>query len=698
MITHRNELRVAILVSAMALLVIAFYSPVGADLVPFRDTSLAAKGSADYDESNDSSLVPKGRRGGGARRMSAPPRMAAPRVAPRRVAPSRPAATRVAAPRSTPPRPSAVRPVPLRPAIDRSTQRTTLPSKPTVLRPPRRTPPAPTVTAQQPPVAGVVRRGHSSGPSGTLAGHKPTGGAIRTPTGFARSGTTSTTSRQTLGADFTPQKPSSVHTTGKPVRGVVAGTPSKPTATGRPVITAHTSGQPQVTATSPTKPGTQKPPAPVKGNVAGTKTSKPPATGKPVPGGQKPGKERLASATPGTRPGEPIKRNLAQTTRTPQGDKKPQPGQQGGKQTTDSAAINQIVKNFNTNHPWSGGYNQLSAQTALERAIKQVEGEYRSRGQILEPGRAQQIARELERLHNPRNPGWNDAWEKFSGVNFASNHPGKPTGPTSTTGISATGITAPTVKPPGGPPSSTVKPPVSAPGQQPTTSQTSGTGPAHTSSAPQTGLQSGLPHSGHQNLPQTSPPVLASAPPVVSPGSTPPTTQTAGPNTGTGGGSTGHTAVAQPPGRTEIQNCHDYTVAAIRRLNPNLDTSELPQNGTVTVKDLRDHLVRNGYICENFDSIWIRNGTVEVNSGDVVVRGERHSGVGIGGGRIDHFLEVSQQKVGATHGRIFGSLEEARSVKDAPRGAGAHEHTQEYWLDHHTGTATDTKVQIWRRQ
>jgi hypothetical protein len=79
--THRKGLRLPVLIGALALVVMAFWSPVNADLVPFRDSSLAAKGSVDYDESNDSSLVPKARRGGGAHRVSASPKMAAQRVA-----------------------------------------------------------------------------------------------------------------------------------------------------------------------------------------------------------------------------------------------------------------------------------------------------------------------------------------------------------------------------------------------------------------------------------------------------------------------------------------------------------------------------------------------------------------------------------------------------------------------------------------
>jgi hypothetical protein len=401
MITHSNELRLFVVIGTLALLVIAFSSPVGADLVPVRDPSLAAKGSADHNESSEATLVPKARRGGGAHRVSSPPRMAAPRVAPRRVAASRPAATRVAAPGSTPP--------------------------------------APAVTAQKPPVAGVVRRSPSGETAGTVAGHKPTDGAIRTPTGFTRVGTTSTTSGQTLGAGVTSPKPTSVHTTGKPVRGVVAGTPSKLTTTGRPVISAHTSGRPQVTSTSPTKPGTQKPPAPVKGNVAGTKTSKPPATGKPVPGGQKPVKEQLASATPVTKPGEPVKRNLAQTTRTPQGDI--------GKQNT----FTSIQQAYGEKYPLKPG-EKIGAQTVMAAALEHIQKDHK-----YTPTTDQYRAAcsDIAAIRDKNKCSWNEALTQWKNT----------AGHTALTGTS------------------TVKPPVAPPIKPPITGLTSGTG-SHPPAAP----------------------------------------------------------------------------------------------------------------------------------------------------------------------------------------------------------------------
>jgi hypothetical protein len=313
--THRNELRVAVLIGTLAFLVMSFGSPVNADLVPFRDPSLAAKGSADYDESNDSSLVPKGRRGGGAPRMSAPPRMAPPRVAPPRMVAPSPSTPRMAPPRSTPPRPSVARPAPPKPTIARPPQPSVSPSKPTAQRPPRSTPSTPSLTAQNPPSTAISRQGLSTAAVSAASGQKPTGVTGQIPTGFSRTGTAPTGPGTTQVAGTAPPR-LAVQTPGPPVRGVVAGTTaSQHTGTGRPVITAQTARPTRIASSTVARPTGQATAAPGRGNLTGTTTGKPTTTGQPVAGTKTQGQTQVASASPGaSKPDKPITGNIAATS------------------------------------------------------------------------------------------------------------------------------------------------------------------------------------------------------------------------------------------------------------------------------------------------------------------------------------------------------------------------------------------------
>lgn len=299
MTIHRNELRVFMVISALALLFIAFGSPVNADLVAEQESGFAARNPSNDDETSETGLVPKGRRGGGAPRMLAPPRMAAPRVAPPRIAAPRTTPSRMAAPQSTPSRPSVVRPESPRTPIARPTPPSVSPPKPTVQPGPRQIPPVASVPPQKPPASRVAQPVPPVSSGHTGPGTKPTDLARQIPPGFTRTSGTSTTHGSTQ-VSGTPAPGSTGHTSTTQERGNRAGTVrSTPTGDSRPMITARTPTQPQLPATTPARPTTPSAPTLVRSNLASTIPSKPPATGKPVREGQKPGKDQ----PPGTMTG-----------------------------------------------------------------------------------------------------------------------------------------------------------------------------------------------------------------------------------------------------------------------------------------------------------------------------------------------------------------------------------------------------------